>query len=73
MLTNMSSSKREKGEKMSNMNNLEKTDIRIYAELDNKPRQEYSLFDKFSLAVIGACEATNNPHIFLTRANQNIQ
>ena len=55
------------------MTNLEKTDIRIYAELDNKPRQEYSLFDKFSLAVIGACETENNPHIFLTRANQNIQ
>ena len=55
------------------MINLESTGLRIYARLDNKPRQKYGLFDKFSLAVIGECEAANKPHIFLTRANQQIQ
>ena len=39
----------------------------------NKPKQKYDLFLKLSLAVIGACEVDNNPHIFLTRANQYIQ
>ena len=50
---------------MPKINDLESADLRIYAMLDNKPRQQYGLFDKFSLAVIGACEADNNHHIFI--------
>ena len=52
------------------MTDLESTGIMIYSRLANKNRQKYSLFDKLSLVVIGACEAANNPHIFLTIANQ---
>ena len=55
------------------MADLASTGIMIYARLDNKPRQKYSLFDKLSLAVIGACEAAKKPHIFLTIANQYFQ
>ena len=39
----------------------------------NKSKQKYGIFAKFSLAVIGACEVANNPHIFINRANQYIQ
>ena len=47
--------------KMPKMIYLESPGISIYARLDNKTRQKYSLFDKFSLSVIGAREAANNP------------
>ena len=59
--------------KMPKMTDLTSTGLRIYARLANNPRQKYGLFDKFSLAVIGASEAAKNLHIFLTRANQHIQ
>ena len=49
------------------------TSIRISTRLDNKPKQEYILFDKFALAVIGSCEVAKNPLIFITRVNQHIQ
>ena len=39
----------------------------------NKPRQKYGLFFKLSLEVIEECEVGKNPHIFLNRANQQIQ
>ena len=55
------------------MTDLESTGIMIYARLANKKRQKCSLFEKFSLAVIGECEAANNPHIFITRTNQHIK
>ena len=32
---------------------LASTGIRIYARLDNKPKQEYGIIDRFSSAVIG--------------------
>ena len=47
--------------------------LRRYERLANKLRQKYGLFDKLSLAVIGSCELANNPHIFLTRENQDIK
>ena len=59
--------------KIPNMTDLVSTGIRIYARLANKPRQKYGLFDKLSLAVIGACESDKKTHIFLTRENQHIQ
>ena len=58
---------------MTNMINLALTSLSISARLDYKPKQKYGLFTKFSLSVIGACEVDNNPHIFLTKSNQNIQ
>ena len=45
----------------------------ISVRLSNKSKQKYGTFAKFSLAVIWACEVTNNPQIFLTRENQHIQ
>ena len=67
------SHKGEKGPKIPKRMNLGSTGIRRSALLDNKPRQKYDLFNKFSLAVIGACEVDNNPHIFLTGENQHIK
>ena len=58
---------------MPKIADMESAGLRIYARLANKPRQKYGLFDKFSLAVIGACEANNNHHIFLTIESQHIQ
>ena len=58
---------------MPNLTYLSSTFFRIYVRLDDRPRQKYGLFDKFSLVVIGACEAAKNPHIFLTGSNQHIQ
>ena len=55
------------------MIDLESTGLRRSAGLANKHKQKYSLFDKFSLAVIVACELDKNPHIFLTIVNQHIQ
>ena len=55
------------------MIDLASTSLRKYARLVNKPKQKCGLFAKFSLAVIGSFEVYNNPHIFITRANQNIQ
>ena len=49
------------------MFDLASTSLSISDRLDNKPKQRYGLFAKFSLAVIGACEVDNNPYIFLTR------
>ena len=54
------------------MIDLELTGLRIYARLANNPRQKYGLFDKFSLALIGAYDAANNPHVFLSGKNQHI-
>ena len=51
----------DKGRKMPKMNNLASTGLRISASLDNKPKQKYGLFYKFSLSVVGACDA-DNPH-----------
>ena len=33
---------------------------------------KYSLFAKFSLSVIVACDVAQNPHIFVTRSNPHI-
>ena len=55
------------------MIDLASTSLRRYASLVNKPKQKCGLFAKFLLAVIGSFEVYNNPHIFITRANQNIQ
>ena len=52
---------------------LGSTGLRRYYRLANKHKQKYGLFDKFALALIGECEVDKKPHIFLTRANQNIQ
>ena len=57
---------------MPNMINLESTGLRRSTRLDNKPRQKYGLFYKFSLEVIVACDVAKNYNIFLTRANQPI-
>ena len=54
------------------MINLESTGISISDRLDNKPKK-YGSFDKFSLAVVGACEIDKKSHIFLTRENQHKQ
>ena len=55
------------------MINLASTGLRRYARLDNKPKQKYCLFAKFSLPVIGECAVAKSPQMFLTRANQRIQ
>ena len=52
---------------------LVSTSLSRSARLADKLKYKYGLFDKFSLAVIGACEAKMNPHIFLTIGNQHIQ
>ena len=62
-----------KGSKMPNMIYQAPTGLRRSARLSNKTKQKYGLFSKFLLAVIVACEMAKNPHIFLTRANQQIQ
>ena len=59
--------------KMTNIIDLESTGLRISDRFANKPKQKYGLFDKLSLVVIGAREVAKNPHIFLTRAIQDIQ
>ena len=59
----------EKGSKMPNMIGLVSTGLRRYIILANKPKQK-GLFSELSLPAVGACEVANNPHIFLTRANQ---
>ena len=61
------------GSKIPKTIDIASTGCSISAKLDNKPRQKYGLFDKLSLLVIGVCELANNPHIFITRANQHIQ
>ena len=58
---------------MPKMVNPESTGLRRSAMLDNKPRQKYGLFTKFSLVAIVSCEVAKKPHIFLTRSNQHIQ
>ena len=55
------------------MINLALTSLRKTARWDNKLKQKYGLFDKFSLGETGVCEVANNPHILLTRKNQHIQ
>ena len=55
------------------MLNLSSTDLRRSVRLENKPKQNYGLFYKLSLAVFGACEVAKNPHTFLTISNQHIQ
>ena len=62
----------EKGSKIPKIIGLASTGIRRSASLVNKPKQKYDLFPKLSLALIGACEVANNPHIFLTIPNQHI-
>ena len=62
-----------KESKIPKMLDLESTYLRRYYGLDNKPKQKYGLFATFSLAVVGACEVSNNTKIFLTRSNQHIQ
>ena len=58
---------------MPKIMDLESTGLRRSSRLDNKPKQKYGIFAKFSLEVIGACEVDKKPHISLTRANQHIQ
>ena len=60
----------EKIPKLPKMMDLESTGFRRSDRLDNIPKQNYSLFSKLSLAVIGACEVANNPHIFLIISNK---
>ena len=43
------------------------------SRLENESKQIYGIFSIFLLAVIGSCDGTKHPHIFLTRANQYIQ
>ena len=49
------------------------TGIMISSSLATKLKQEYGLFDKFSLTVVLACYMDKNPRVFLTRTNQHIQ
>ena len=62
-----------KRSKVPKMIDMVSTDIRRSALLANKAKHKYGLFAKFSLLLIVVCEVANNPHIFLTRANQHIQ
>ena len=62
----------ENGSKVPKMIDLVSTSLRVYARLDNKPKQKYGLFAKFSLSVIGRCEVAKNPHLFINLANQLI-
>ena len=57
---------------MPEMIDLESACLNRSERLSNKPRQKYGLFAKLLLAVIGACEVANNPHIFLTREKKRI-
>ena len=54
------------------MIDLASTSLRRSARFSNKLGNKYGLFDILSLELIGTCEVDKNPHIFLTRANQNI-
>ena len=45
------------------MLDMASTGLRRSEILENKPKQKYGLFTKFSLAVVGACEMTKNSHI----------
>ena len=45
----------------------------IYARLENRTKQKYGLFHRLSLSLVGACEMSLNPHIFLSRAKKHIQ
>ena len=45
----------------------------ISYRLDNKHKQKYGLFPKFSFAVVGLCEVDLKIHIYLTRSNQLIK
>ena len=67
------SRKGRKEPNISKMVDLASTSLSISARLDNKPRPKYGLFDKFSLAVIGACEVAKILHVFLNRSYQHIQ
>ena len=62
-----------KESKIPKMLDLESTYLRRYYGLDNKPKQKYGLFAKFSLAVIRSYEVDKNLHIFITITNQRIQ
>ena len=62
-----------KGIKIPKMIDIAQTDIRRYTRLANKPKQKYGIFDKSSFSLIGACEATKNPYIFITRSNGHLQ
>ena len=64
---------RDKRIKIPKKIDLVSTSLMRSSRLDNKPKQKYGLFVKFSSEVIGACEVANNSHIFITRANQHIQ
>ena len=63
----------KKESKNTRIINKESTGLRRSARWDNKPRQKYGLFYKFSLEVIVACDVAKNYNIFLTRGNQHIQ
>ena len=63
----------DKRYKIPKMINIYSTCLRISVWLDNKSKQKYGLFTKFSLEVIGAFEVAKNLHIFITIANQHIQ
>ena len=73
MPSGVSSCEGDKRSKFPKMLNLALAGLRISARLDNKPKTNHDLFDKFSLRSIVACEVAKSPHIFLTRTNQHIQ
>ena len=54
------------------MLDMESTGLRRSARLANKPPPKV-LSDKLSLALVVSCDVTNNPHIFITRENQQTQ
>ena len=72
----MSSREGYKGERVSKMPriiDLGSNGLRISVRLANKTKQKYGLFYKLASTLVGSCEMANNPHIFLTEANQHIQ
>ena len=59
--------------KTPKMIDLASTGLSISTRLANKPKQQYDLCAKLSLEVLVAYEVAKNPHIFLTRENQQTQ
>ena len=52
---------------------MESTGIHWSFRLQNKPKQNYGLFSKLSIAVTVAFDVDKHPHMYPTRENQNIQ
>ena len=64
---------RKKKVKNPKIINLAPTGLGRSSRLDDKPKNKYSSFSKFSLAVIGAYNMVKNLHMFPTGANQHIK